>query len=95
LNLQELAWFLTLSISLLIVIYINLEIHLGQEVMNEYKQNDDKKYFGLEPRTSNVSFPLPKDEELPAEVVSTLSELPKLNNLRMFARVCHDASIHL
>jgi alkylhydroperoxidase family enzyme len=49
--------------------------------------NDDKKYFGLKPRASTVSIPLPKDEELPAEVVSTLSELPKLNNLRMFARV--------
>lgn len=49
--------------------------------------NDEKKYFGLKPRSSTVSIPLPKDEKLPADVVSTLSELPKLNNLRMFARV--------
>ena len=48
---------------------------------------DDIKYQGLKPRDSSVSIPLPKDEELPAGVVRTLSGLPKLNNLRMFARV--------
>jgi hypothetical protein len=49
--------------------------------------NGSQKYFGLKPRSSKVSIPLPLDEELPAEVVRTLSQLPKLNNLRMFARV--------
>ena len=51
------------------------------------KNNDDQKYFGLKPRTSAVSVPLPEDNELPAEIVRALSVLPKLNNLRMFARV--------
>jgi len=48
---------------------------------------DIKKRFGLEPRTSAVSIPLPADKELPAGVVAALSALPRLNNLRMFARV--------
>ena len=47
----------------------------------------DQKYFGLKPRSSEVFIPLPRDEELPTEVVRTLSQLPKLNNLRMFARI--------
>jgi hypothetical protein len=47
----------------------------------------NQKYFGLKPRSSEVTIPLPQDEELPTEVLRTLSELPKLNNLRMFARV--------
>jgi alkylhydroperoxidase family enzyme len=51
------------------------------------KGKSDQKYFGLKPRSSEVSIPLPQDEELPPEVVRTLAELPKLNNLRMFARV--------
>jgi hypothetical protein len=49
--------------------------------------NEDQEYFGLKPGDSSVSIPLSKDEELPAEGVRTLSELPKLNNLCMFARV--------
>lgn len=51
------------------------------------KGKSDQKYFGLKPRSSEVSISLPQDEELPPEVVSTLSDLPKLNSLRMFARV--------
>jgi len=49
--------------------------------------NEDIKYHVLKPRDSSVSIPLPEDEELPVEVVRRLSEMPKLNNLRMFARV--------
>ena len=48
---------------------------------------EDQKFFGLKPRSSRISIPLPQDKELPTEVVKTLAELPKLNNLRMFARV--------
>jgi hypothetical protein len=41
----------------------------------------------LKPRASKVSIPLPENDELPTDVVKTLSQLPPLNNLRMFARV--------
>lgn len=54
--------------------------------MNIVNKNE-QKYFGLKPRPSAVSIPLPTDKELPAGVVATLSGLPRLNNLRMFARV--------
>lgn len=54
--------------------------------MNNVIKNE-QNYFGLKPRTSAVSIPLPADKELPADVLATLSGLPGLNNLRMFARV--------
>ena len=51
------------------------------------RNNDERNDFGLKPRTSAVSIPLPADNDLPTEVTATLSGLPRLNNLRMFARV--------
>jgi hypothetical protein len=48
---------------------------------------DERDFFGLERRVSEVSVPLPKDSELPEEVAATLSGLPGLNNLRMFTRI--------
>jgi len=51
------------------------------------KSSEYQKYYGLRPRDSKVTIPLPKDDDLPLDVVETLSGLPKLNNLRMFARV--------
>lgn len=51
------------------------------------KDGDIQKQYGLKPRASKVSIPLPENHELPEDVVETLSRLPPLNNLRMFARV--------
>ncbi|WP_170335118.1 carboxymuconolactone decarboxylase family protein [Ruegeria arenilitoris] len=41
----------------------------------------------IEPRIDSVSVPLPKDADLPSEVLQRLEKLPPLNNLRMFANV--------
>lgn len=54
--------------------------------MNKQIKNE-QNYYGLKPRTSEVSIPLPGDNELPADVLAALAGLPRLNNLRMFARV--------
>lgn len=51
------------------------------------KSSDEQKYFGLKPRDSSLIVPLPADVDLPHDIAETLSDLPALNNLRMFARV--------
>jgi hypothetical protein len=41
----------------------------------------------LRPRENKVTVPLPDDQSLPAAIHQRLSQLPALNNLRMFANV--------